>query len=77
VCVTVVSVSQHETRMLLTVLSSVARLAVPYFFHIISQMGRYSENGYWTFLFLYNFCLKHFSFEEELERYYHKYIYIL
>ena len=40
------------------------------FFHIFSQTERFSKRSYWTqnvcFDFLYNFCLKHFSFQAEM-----------
>ena len=36
------------------------------FFHVIPQTAQFSKKSYWTqnvcFDFLYNFCLKHFSF---------------
>ena len=34
---------QHAKRMRCVILSSVACLGLPYFFHIISQMTRFSE----------------------------------
>jgi hypothetical protein len=51
------------------ILWSVPCPALQYFSHIISQTARFSKKRYWTqnvcFDFLYNFCLKHFSFREE------------
>jgi len=51
-------------------LSSVACLALPHYFHIILQTARFSEKSHWKqnmcFDFLYKIRLKHFSFYEEL-----------
>jgi hypothetical protein len=67
VCMSVTLGIQHAKHMQHIVLPSVTCLAGPYFFHIFSQMARFlPKKKYRTqnvcFDFLYNFCLKHFSF---------------
>ena len=61
VCVSIAFIIQHAIHM--------RRIGLPgstKFCHIISQTVRFSGKCYWTqnvwFDFLYNFCLKHFSF---------------
>jgi hypothetical protein len=64
-CVSVAFVIQHAERMRCIILSSVACLALPHFFHIISQTARFSKkkiiDNKLCFDFLYNVSLKHFS----------------
>jgi hypothetical protein len=46
VCMCVSLIVRHAKRMRRFILSSVACLAVPYFFHIITQTARFSEKSY-------------------------------
>ena len=62
---------RHTKRMRRIILSYVACLAIPYFFHMISYTTRFSENNLWNtnffffFKFLCNLYQKHFSFYKE------------
>jgi len=67
VCVFVALVIQHSMRMRRIVLSFLPCLDEQYFSTLSHKRLRFSEqNRYWTqnvrFDFIYNFCLKHFSF---------------
>jgi len=57
-------------------LSPVACPAVPYFTHYPINVAIFGEkkllNVKLCFDFLYNFCLKHLSFQKKSARYYHK-----
>ena len=64
-CVSVALVIQHAMRMRHIILSSVARLALPYFPTLSHKRHDFREKVTeyeMCFDFLYNFCLKHLSF---------------
>jgi len=64
-----VLVIQHVKRMRRIILSSVVCLVLPYFSTLCNKRHDIRKTSYLTqnvcFGFAYNFCLKHFSFEEE------------
>jgi hypothetical protein len=67
-CVSVALVIQHEMRMRRIILSYVACLALLYFSTLSHKRHDFRKKGIkhkMCFNFLYNFCLKHFSFYEE------------
>jgi hypothetical protein len=68
-CVFVALVIQHEKRMSLIVICGLPSYTI--FFQFIQKNGRiFEEKCYWTlnvfFDFIYNFCMKHFLFLEEM-----------
>ena len=67
-CVSVALVIQHAMRM--RHISIVAWPAVPYFSKLSQKRRDLKKKSFWTqnvcFDFLYNFCLQHLSFWEEL-----------
>jgi len=60
VCVSEASVTQHAMRMRRIVISSVVCPALQYFFHRVSQIIRFSENG---FFFNPKICVLVFSLQ--------------
>ena len=65
-CVSVALVIQHVMRMRLTVLSSVACPALPFFIphYLVNATilgGKIVEHKMCVLIFLYSFCLKHVS----------------
>jgi hypothetical protein len=69
-CVSVALVIQHLMRVRRIILSAVASLAVPYL-SVLSHKRhdfriKVCEHKDCFFNFFYNFCLEHFSFDEEL-----------
>jgi len=67
-CVYLALIIQHAMCLLHIVICGLSGCTI--FFHFISKTARFSEKSYWVlnvcFDFLYKFCLKHFSFWEEM-----------
>ena len=59
---------QHEMRIRRIVIGGLSRSEI--FIHIISLKHHFRKKRFWAqnvcFDFLYNFCPKHFSFQEEM-----------
>jgi len=72
-CMPVAAFTQHTKRMRRVVLFRVACLALPYFFHFISQTTRFSGKSYWTlnvcFDFLYKSVCNMYHYNQNWARY--------
>jgi hypothetical protein len=65
-CVSVALVIQHAMPMRHIVICGLPRPTIYFFLHYLTNSMISEKKSYWTqnvcFDFLYNFCLKHFSF---------------